>query len=52
MWGLFRGEVNYSFPLAVPRMADGLQPNLALGYSSAAADLGAGDTLGLARRHA
>ncbi|NJM40407.1 MAG: hypothetical protein HC853_06395 [Anaerolineae bacterium] len=45
--GLFRGEVNYSYPLAMPRMADGLQPNLTLGYSSAAADLGAGDTLGL-----
>jgi hypothetical protein len=38
--GLFRGSVNYGIPIAVPGMVDGLQPNLSLSYSSAAADGG------------
>ncbi|NJM42152.1 MAG: hypothetical protein HC853_16075, partial [Anaerolineae bacterium] len=40
---LFRGASNYSYPIAVPPMQDGVQPNLALAYSSAGADSGAED---------
>ena len=45
--GLFRGEMSYATGLALPPMADGLQPNLTLRYSSASADQGAGDSFGL-----
>lgn len=35
---LFRGSADYGYPIDVPSMPDGLQPNVALAYSSAAAD--------------
>ena len=35
---LYGGSVNYSYPLVAPSMLDNLQPQLALEYSSAAAD--------------
>ncbi|MCL4506712.1 MAG: hypothetical protein M1140_11905 [Chloroflexi bacterium] len=44
---IFRGAYNYSYPLEVPPMQDGLAPKLALSYSSAKADYdGSLETLG------
>jgi RHS repeat-associated protein len=37
---LFRGALSYAYPIATPAMVGGLQPNLSLNYSSAAADSG------------
>jgi RHS repeat-associated protein len=34
----FRGSATYAHPVSVPAMVDGLQPDLTLNYSSAAAD--------------
>jgi YD repeat-containing protein len=36
--GAFRGAVNWSQPIAAPKLPDGLGPNLAIGYSSASAE--------------
>lgn len=37
---LFRGALGYAYPIATPAMVGGLQPNLTLNYSGAAADSG------------
>ncbi|NJM39477.1 MAG: hypothetical protein HC853_01240, partial [Anaerolineae bacterium] len=44
--GLFRGAVSYQYPINVPAMQDGLQPNIALQYSSASASSKAGHESG------
>ena len=44
---LFRGSSSYEYPIPAPGMADGLQPNLSLQYSSAAADRDAQDEANL-----
>lgn len=42
---LFRGAANYSYPFYAPPMAEGLQPQPVLQYSSADADAGSGGNL-------
>jgi len=44
---LFRGSSSYGYSIPAPGMADGLQPNLSLQYSSAAADRDAQDDANL-----